>query len=64
MKSVLFRDLTVGQEFYKNGELLVKTDPVKSGGCGCRVDANAVNPADTQHPKRLFNESDEVQINE
>jgi hypothetical protein len=64
MISKLFRDLTVGQEFYKNGELLVKTDPVKSGGCGCRIEANAINEADQLHPKRLFNESDEVQINE
>lgn len=64
MIKINFGSLVVGQHFYKEGLLMIKTDPVKGGGCGCRVEANAKIVEQNVTPLRLYSDSEEVEINE
>lgn len=57
----LFGELKPGDRFTKEGFLMEKTEPKKGGGCGCRVEANAIIVEANPTPLRLYGDLEEVE---
>lgn len=60
MNNINYGQLEVGKKFWKDGVEYEKTDPIRSGGCGCAIVGNA-RDVQTQGP-RLFSDGEEVQV--
>lgn len=63
MIKTTYEMLSVGKPFWKEGVQYYKSDPIKGGGCGCSVVANAVT-VEEPRSQRMFAPSEEVEINE